>query len=1518
MGEAITAAIIAKLSDIVLGHFSGKVLDAAQRKIVSAILKDRNTKAVFKKAIIKGLEQFNHQCPAFNHILFHQDDFFKPYILPQLARLLERANKPNISELEENHRQVFGQEFAGVQHAMQTLVNCIESSLNEAPELAPFLDSANIREIRESIRNEISPDLGNIGRDVGEIKKLVEQVSLDEVQIKNDLAPLDESTTKQLLHEKSLDLLSWPQTLSSGEWIERPELEALQKTVNENENSSIVLLGGPGSGKSALLARFGSMATSENHHLLAIKADMMPSEINSQEQLRKWLSLPIPVEDCIRELAEQKKVILLIDQLDALCDLIDIRTERLSVLIDLANRFVNVPNVYTILSCRDFEFKYDVRFQRLGAEELCLSLPNLDTVDELLKKRSIDVSSWPANFREMLRTPQHLKIYFDFLSDIGTPEFSTYQTMLEAVWQKQIVRQVSGAELALLAQDVATSLAENEELWSPVSRFEDHFKNVERLVANGILTFDAERKKIGFAHQTLFDFTRAKAFAAGKGKLADFVLARQGALFIRPALWSSLVYLRGTSTVEYYREFAKLWEEKTLRTHVRLMLMEFLGGLNDPDDQEALWLMPYLEHEKLSGTALAVMQGSLGWFYRIRDSFLPAIMCSGNETARRASWFLRSAWDFARKDILDLIEKHWLREPKKNELALELLNYLGSWDERSCAIAEKILSRMNIRNEWYINGLIATVSASRPELAPILVKAVFTSQLNIAKNETKKEKLPDSNDVSVCENEMEEQVAELMSKRFQETAPFSKLLEANDWYDLPEIAKAAPRKFLEEVFPWFVQVITITARDENKLILTYKDNAGLATCTFDMERKGKSYPVMLSLVVSVETVAENDPDGFIHFMDKWKDLELLSVHRLLAKGLEKLISKRPNVVLEYLLADPRRFVVGDMENYHSYSQILISQLSEVLDDVSFCLLEKTILEWKYYQHHPKEDGPALKRDRAKYEREHRLRLLLALSQSKLSDAAKKFVEEEKRAFPHIHNYECKFSGVREIGSPVSGIQMEKASDEHILQLFEELTDETDWDHPKRRSTGGSIQASRAFGVFAKNNPDRALALIENFEPKKQERPASEALQILAKEGLISKDRLVEIINCLSQKGFESNEFRYSAADALGYVASKPEGLSDDICIMLKSWLVNIEPQHCDSGDENDKEDKYESLLWGYKGSRLVPQGNLTVLETLMRGYLLRQPCDYNVWLEVLEEHLNKREDPRVWQFLADKFHLLSNADRKRSERLIKEVLNNHINGTLESVICVANNIHWLSPELVHIWLDNIRDGGWQRGYQAYGEMLVVGLHYGSDSQQEWYNRRVQELLHVEQPKTEKYQQEKLGIAHGAAHLWKENNEVLTPIICNLFDMADNHIASALMGVFRVDVSFPPNKYTRAIIDAIIASPQSLKGTADFHLIEKLIGFLPVEPERVYQICGAIIDQCGKDVANMQTGLSSSAGELIDITLTLQRLHSYRGKGLELFERLLELDVYGIKGVLFDLDRRPFKSQPSMPRRRRVK
>jgi hypothetical protein len=66
----------------------------------------------------------------------------------------------------------------------------------------------------------------------------------------------------------------------------------------------------------------------------------------------------------------------------------------------------------------------------------------------------------------------------------------------------------------------------------------------------------------------------------------------------------------------------------------------------------------------------------------------------------------------------------------------------------------------------------------------------------------------------------------------------------------------------------------------------------------------------------------------------------------------------------------------------------------------------------------------------------------------------------------------------------------------------------------------------------------------------------------------------------------------------------------------------------------------------------------------------------------------------------------------------------------------------------------------------------------------------------------------------------------------------------------------------------------------------------------------LLTAVGSAVSDIRTSWATSAGDLIEISITLQRLPETRDAGLAIFETLLDIGAYEASQVLRELDRRP--------------
>ncbi|MEK8019388.1 MAG: ATP-binding protein [Candidatus Parabeggiatoa sp.] len=1331
---------------------------------------------------------------------------------------------------------------------------------------------------------------------------------------------------KSHLKTLSQPLLNWETTLSDGQWLERQELNDIQKSLN-SDSSTTLLLGKPGSGKSALLARLGKILVAQKITVFAIKADFLSKKITTQEELAQNINLPTIPQICVQTIARTEQVFVLIDQLDALSDLMVLYSERLHILLDLINALSDVKNVHIVASCRTFEHQHDPRLRHLKAEIVNLELPVWDDIAKILDKKGIKTTGWNKELCDILRAPQHLLIFEEVYQGITEQDiFHSYYGLLDKwweMWQKRISQSESNPDIANKAADlvekIAIKMADQEELWlsnKELSLSLVHYQKQQSIIkyleANNILICNGN--KIGFSHQTLFEYTRARAFVHQEGTLSQIVLARQNSFFIRPQLLYALHYARETNYAGYKREFAILWKKTTLRQHLKFLLIEFLGQLTQPEDFEVACLLPYLKQSQYRRRVIMAMQGSEGWFARLDETHLPILMCQHKEEAREVVWLLIEAWRFAKDKVLALINNYWLYDTEKDELSWLVFGYLEEWDQKTIDNVCNIAKRTSIISPWNVNNLAKTISVKTPELAPLLLKTFLERRLQ----EIRKHQIPKALPSPLSNEATLEQHVDYINTCDAHYKPYMELLESSAWSDLHITVEAAAKAFLYALWDWFIKVLQEIADEPHPFVIGYRPIHRLHDFR-DSSIPIENYPLLASFETAVVTFATHSADDFLKFVERYQDENLLPIQRLLAYGMEKLVESNPDTVLPFLLSDKRRFVLGHFEDSHSDSKQLITTIVPHLNKLQREKLETAISQWKRYSHFPADDDVKTRFNRIQSNREHRLRLWRAFPRDYMSEKTKQLVAEEERAFPNFSD-DNNFGQIRSIEPCVSSKQMEQAKDKELLKVFSELTDNTGWDHPRYHDKGGMIPVAREFEKLAEEQPKRVVKLISHLQPKVNEITVGRALTGLSKTEY-EPEKLFALILELHQRGFQSDDFRQHAARALDELLNKNVQLPNELLSLLESWLEpvllseerNVLGEQVDKSD-NQKESHVSPVLWGmFGGSHILPEGNYSFLSTLCRAYLLTNPPSIERWLYILETNLERSEKDEVWESLAI-FYLryLSWAEPNRVESFLDKLFTRfpNVRDSQGGAFLIANMRFDVINSLIEKWLIALRDSHWTNGAQAYAEILL--LYHLNFPENEWAKTEVDTICLGNSKESLKMRNMRIGLAFTTVNLWSDlkyniYRERLTEILLYLIPDADDQVQNAVSGVYHLTKTLIPDDYTELLLDALYEYPAMLRQRNSEFLLEHLEKHVLTMPKQIYQICNAYLNEIGQDIANPQMSYMSSAASLVSIALNLQRSDEpYRSEGLALFERMLALDVYDARETLIKLDNRPSK------------
>jgi nucleoside phosphorylase len=989
----------------------------------------------------------------------------------------EPAEPPTVTSLPEERRVEFVLNFEGSldewpQEKVDAVLERMKKVVDDEKLTLVRIDQGSVRLVM-NVRESDLPAL-----DLSKLRELAAETGGALLGATTMEALAEAETAKSALAAASVNLLSWDKTLPNGKWMKRPEQQEIEARF-QAEGSSTVLLGDPGSGKSALLSKVASDLLSERATVFGLKADFLSTEVATEADLQRELGLPALPSDLIVRLSALQPVFVFIDQLDALASQLDLKSGRLNVLLNLVRRIGGLPNVHVLLSARTFEFNHDVRLRAIDADSVTLALPPWHEVKEELASVGIDPDFWPEKARDVVRIPQALKTFIGLVGAGRKEPFTTYQAMLEQLWQDRIASADDSESLIKLAADLAGQMAEEEALWLAVARYDDRLGPLRRLEALGFIVRSENKLSVAFSHQTVFDYVLARTFVRNAGLLSTYVLERQDSLFVRAKIWSALNYLREAEVGSYERELRSIWETKGLRRHLRLLLIEFLGQVSQPLEFEKTFVAEVLASAELRLFGLKAISTNTAWFEHFASTAIRDAMSGPDPEANQALRILIASWKNHGERVAQLIREGWLPHRERDGFTWSAIEDCPVWTEDVFNVAAAVLKRSPI-SIWAVDHAASRLAVEQPDLAARVVRLKLDFILVEAKAKDPPPPYPEH-------GTEDEQLAWHIKHR--RSRDFNDLLEATEWHDLPALAEAAPAEFLKHLWPWYLAVfqetLGSTDRDEDAYLYAGRYVLEIELTSSQARSEDREKPLLSALQIAVEELAEKTPQDFLTWANENSNLDILAVQQLIADGYQMAVQALAPQALDWVLADMRRFQLGTRYGHRETTTDLLRAAAPLWSTVDIERIEKAIRDYQptVPKHLTKADQRKLFADSVRATKKD---LLQAIGIERLSAENRELVVTEQRALGDRFDRSMGEVEGGWIGSPMEAGAMSKAKDRDILKIFGEIPDNTDWDHPTRWMRGGNIQLSRAFAEFAKTDPERAVRVMEQFEPLKQE------------------------------------------------------------------------------------------------------------------------------------------------------------------------------------------------------------------------------------------------------------------------------------------------------------------------------------------------------------------------------------------------------------------------------------------------
>ena len=904
---------------------------------------------------------------------------------------------------------------------------------------------------------------------------------------------------------------------------------ALASAALLEQGKSVVLEGAAGSGKSCVLVQLMQHLEEQDIPHLVIRLDTLESGDQHAQAIGTRLGLPDSPAITLGGFAGSRPSVLVVDQLDAISVVSARNQAAWGAFNELLDETRTYPNMRILFACRSFDFDRDPRLRGLAEDSEQVERISVGPLDEQVIRSEIataglDPTSLNQTQLDIVSTPLHLHLLLESANSQDI-EFTSSGDLYDAFWKHKAaaVSQRLHGNLSVWSDAVghlSDELSRRESLVAPSFVLDEYGEALDVLASEGVVY--VQNDNVGFFHESFFDYAFARAFVRSNRDLVQWLLDDEQHLFRRSQVRQVLEFLRGREADRgpYLTALRGLLSHPEIRFHIKKLVLDRLGVLSDPTSDE--WRVVEGLAEELGDHAWAVARNSVLWFDTLHamgrwEEWLK----SDDEQISRALWLLRmpSVLDARSAAVAGLVRgfrgtsddwdrrlrwliegRHGRTSPEMQDLIVQLVMD-GTLDDASPGIA--------VNDDWWF--VWYGLGTEQPEFAIRLLGAWFDRQL-----------------------------ARAAALDRADPFEYGLGLVAHSQYSgdiIRECAETAPLEFVTELFPRFAQFNLRVPKEW----LPAPSRWG-----------GPDDQLRDALLDAMCIVAREDPVA----LDSLVEAEPLGESKWVASLLLRAWSANPEAYAErivgFLLDSPDERLnigyssgAGGTDMLAAISRTAIAAASSLCADESFADLESAILaftpDWEW-QH--------------RFVGRTALALLRALDEKRLSEGARRRIEELERRFP-----EAPERGVprppspgdfaaRAVGPPISLADQRRMTNAQWLAAMDRYRNEReDWT-PGGRIVGGANELSRGLEELVREDPGRFAGLAGQMDGSQN--PAYLVAMLRGLTGPRGAERpgtceqICSVVRHIAGAGVTGIED--TLADAIGTLAD--EDIPEDIVRML--------------------------------------------------------------------------------------------------------------------------------------------------------------------------------------------------------------------------------------------------------------------------------------------------------------------------------------------------------------------------------
>ncbi|WP_414051397.1 hypothetical protein [Macrococcus animalis] len=381
------------------------------------------------------------------------------------------------------------------------------------------------------------------------------------------------------------------------------------------KGDSLIIHGKAGVGKSGLTMNIIDYCIDERIPYLALKLDNRIPK-NNAEQWGSDIGLPASIPFCIDSLSKNKRVVLILDQLDILRWTQSHSREALLVCKEIINQIEKINKdrdnkISLIFVCRTFDLENDNNlkslFENSGENNYGMNWTRIqvEEFDDLTVKQIVGprYNKITSKLKTLLRTPSNLYIWSQLDIRSNYAECSTTNHLITEWWNQLLQNahrnQLNTRELENTKKELVNWLEKNNRIYAPLKVLRTGQAYLDFLTSNSF--FNIDNSKISFAHQSILDCLLAEEMLNNyyKGYEITQIIGEKNKQtpVRRYQLQIFLELLLEYDSADFIRVGVQIFESDNIRYFFKYVFLETLSQIDNIDENIKLFILDNCENK---------------------------------------------------------------------------------------------------------------------------------------------------------------------------------------------------------------------------------------------------------------------------------------------------------------------------------------------------------------------------------------------------------------------------------------------------------------------------------------------------------------------------------------------------------------------------------------------------------------------------------------------------------------------------------------------------------------------------------------------------------------------------------------------------------------------------------------------------------------------------------------------------------------------------------------------------------